>query len=273
MNNKKIFLIAASLLTIGLYSCGSNQNLVTTSEDSANNNETTSIITTNEENTSSNDQTTSNDSTTNKETTEETLTTTTTTNDDNTCGEITPDGNNPVGGGKRLSTPCNKNDKIVIGNSNETMSTFNFDNSLPDNFRYIFGNNFTKPEFYSDGSLKFSYYGPAKKGFQTPFFVSSQKLELRLRIGEMYNNSKGNDIDKDEPVIRIWAFDIDGNYLRESLIKNFDTSKKNNKIVTYLDGNDVSYLEVREFSMPHIGSQAYNFGLKGIDMIAWNYPL
>ena len=185
-----------------------------------------------------------------------------------------PSGTNPDGGGQRLPLPTNIDDKYEIGQDNKTMTTFAFENSsLPKYFRYIYGNNFVKGNYYADGSAKFSSSTAAKQGFQTGYFIGNKKLEIRIHVGNLYNSNDGNKIDKDLPVMSIYGFSEDGTLLQQVYIKEINKNNENNYIRTYMAGNDVAYLEFRFMQLPYKGSQAYNISLKGISLIAWPYEL
>ena len=71
----------------------------------------------------------------------------------------------------------------------------------------------------------------------------------------------------------VHGFDDEGNFIRASYVDNFDKSSENKSIRLYMDGTDISYLEVRAMQSPYKSSQAYNFAFRGIDLIAWPYPL
>ena len=185
-----------------------------------------------------------------------------------------PSGTNPDGGGQRLPLPTNIDDKYEIGQDNKTMTTFAFENSsLPKYFRYIYGNNFVKGNYYADGSAKFSSSTAAKQGFQTGYFIGNKKLEIRIHVGNLYNSNDGNKIDNDLPVMSIYGFSEDGTLLQQVYIKEINKNNENNYIRTYMPGNDVAYLEFRFMQLPYKGSQAYNISLKGISLIAWPYEL
>ena len=186
----------------------------------------------------------------------------------------TPSGTNPDGGGQRLPLPTNIDDKYEIGQDNKTMTTFAFENySLPKYFRYIYGNNFVKGNYYADGSAKFSSSTAAKQGFQTGYFIGNKKLEIRIHVGNLYNSNDGNKIDKNSPVMSIYGFSEDGTLLQQVYINEINKDNENKYIRTYMAGNDVAYLEFRFMQLPYKGSQAYNISLKGISLIAWPYEL
>ncbi|MGM9881035.1 MAG: hypothetical protein ACI318_07255 [Bacilli bacterium] len=185
-----------------------------------------------------------------------------------------PSGTNPDGGGQRLPLPTNIDDKYEIGQDNKTMTTFAFENSsLPKYFRYIYGNNFVKGNYYADGSAKFSSSTAAKQGFQTGYFIGNKKLEIRIHVGNLYNSNDGNKIDKNSPVMSIYGFSENGTLLKQVYINEINKDNENKYIRTYMAGNDVAYLEFRFMQLPYKGSQAYNISLKGISLIAWPYEL
>lgn len=196
----------------------------------------------------------------------------------NVC-EDKPGGKNEDGSDK-LPIPCNKDNKIFIGNDNSSMTSFEFIDSLPDNFRAIYGNNFdTGSDLYyasnNGGGFKIKMGGPTEpaRGIQTAMFETNLKLEIRINIGAMFNNSQGNKVDKQLPVMVIYAFDEDGNYLRKAEIEEITKNNENGTIKRYIDGSDVAYLEIRAIQCAYKSSQGYNFALLGLDLIAWPYPL
>ena len=193
----------------------------------------------------------------------------------NAC--LDKNGDKNIDGSDKLPIPCNKNNKLKIGNDNKSMTSFDFTYSLPDYFRAIYGNNFNKSNnfFYANGGYEVKMGGPnnPSRGIQTAMFESNLKLEIRINIGEMYNNTKGNEVDKDLPVMVIYAFDEDGDYLRKVDIDTITKNNENSFIKKYIDGNDVAYLEIRALQCAYKSSQGYNFALMGIDLIAWPYEV
>lgn len=191
----------------------------------------------------------------------------------NICEEK-PGGKNEDGSDK-LPIPCNKNNKIKIGNDNASMTSFDFTYSLPDYFRAIYGNNFNTGNslFYANGGYQIKMGGPntPTRGIQTAMFESNLKLEIRINIGDMFNNSKGNDVDKDLPVMVIYAFNEDGKYLRKVEIDTITKNNENSTIKKYMNGEDVAYLEIRALQCAYKSSQGYNYALLGLDLIAWPY--
>lgn len=196
----------------------------------------------------------------------------------NICEEK-PGGKNEDGSDK-LPIPCNKNNKVKIGNDNASMTSFEFVDSLPDYFRPIYGNNFnsSKDLYYAmnnGGGYRIKMGGPNEPSFgiQTAMFETNLKLEIRINIGAMFNNSHGNKVDKDLPVMVIYGFDENGKYLRKVEIDQITKSNENGTIKKYMDGTDVAYLELRALQCAYKSSQGYNYALLGLDLIAWPYPL
>lgn len=196
----------------------------------------------------------------------------------NICEEK-PGGKNEDGSDK-LPIPCNKNNKVKIGNDNASMTSFEFVDSLPDYFRPIYENNFnsSKDLYYAmnnGGGYRIKMGGPNEPSFgiQTAMFETNLKLEIRINIGAMFNNSHGNKVDKDLPVMVIYGFDENGKYLRKVEIDQITKSNENGTIKKYMDGTDVAYLELRALQCAYKSSQGYNYALLGLYLIAWPYPL
>ena len=157
------------------------------------------------------------------------------------------------------------------------MTSFDFTYSLPDYFRAIYGNNFNDSNniFYANGGYQVKMGGPSdpSRGIQTAMFETNLKLEIRINIGEMYNNSKGKEVNKDLPVMVIYAFDENGNYLRKVEVDTITKNNENSSIKKYINGKDVAYLEIRALQCAYKSSQGYNYALMGIDLIAWPYEM
>ena len=169
-------------------------------------------------------------------------------------------------------TPLNKNNKIVLGSSNNNVSSFVFNNGMPDYFRPIYGYNYAG-DYYASGSLKISSDNDAKQGFQTAMFVSNKKLEIRLQIGEMHGKQSSN-YDKNKPILVISGFDENGKLLDTIDINasDFGKNKENSTIRQYMySASNVAYLEVIAEQLPYDSGKSYNFGFEGIDLIAWPY--
>ncbi len=146
---------------------------------------------------------------------------------------------------------------------------------MPDYFRPIWGYQY-KGEYYASGELKITSHNEAKQGFQTGMFVSDKKLEVRLQIGEMHHNQKTN-IEKNKPILEVTGFDENGNEVSkiEVLENKFPEENSQNKMIRlYMyPATNVAYLEVIAVQLPYHGSKSYNFGFKGIDLVAWPYDM
>ena len=160
-------------------------------------------------------------------------------------------------GSKRLEAPLNQNNKLNF----TSLQTFSFVESLPAYFRFIYGNNFATPSFYSEnegGGLRINDVSGPKKGFQTPLFETYESFEFTLKIGKFYNNSKT--INETDPIFVIYGFSQEG-YLYET-INIYSITENSEKTIT-INNKNVEYLEIRVFNFPYRGQQAYNFQLLG----------
>lgn len=170
-------------------------------------------------------------------------------------------------GSVKLEAPLNSNNKIDI----TEWQNFGLIDSLPDNFRYIYGNNFVQPDFYQSegGGLKFNKNENAKKGFQTPMFSSFLKMEVRLMINTMNNSS--SKVNDSNPVLTIYGFDQNGVLKETAYVENFDKSQEGKELKFYLRNIEISYLEIRATNLPYKGSQVYNFGINKFSIKGWPY--
>lgn len=250
---KKLFLLV-SLLLCGCNQITSSGQYVTSSNSASTTSNSLETTTSQTSNTSSSENTSSS------------INQTESTSQTSSNNVVNPDGS------KKLPAPENKNNKYSIGNTNQTMSSFTFSSSMPDYFRGIYGNNFAE-EYYANGQLKITSDNNAKQGFQTGMFISNKKLEIRLQIGEMHPKQNTN-YDKTKPILLIYAYNDNSELLQQiSIDKDVFTSKKENNYIRFYIQNaeEISYLEVRAIQLPYDNSRSYNFGFKGIDLIAWMY--
>ena len=173
----------------------------------------------------------------------------------------------------------NINNKFTIGDMNNRtkLSTMDQDSVSP-LLNMIYGRNIVKAssiKYYSsnDGggmnmhtnSNSTTYYG-----IQTHMFEDNWlKLELDIHIGTMKNNSKK--VDKDKPIFTINAYNDQGKLLRTYYRDNFDMGMMNHDIRIYLDGTNVSYLEILNTNLPYKSSQCYNFAVLGITLTGFPY--
>lgn len=175
--------------------------------------------------------------------------------------------------------PDNINNKFEIGdiNNRTKLSTLDADSTSP-LLNMIYGRNIVKAssiKYYSStegGGINMhtnknatTYYG-----LQTYMFEDNWlKLELDIHIGTMKNNSKK--VDKDKPIFTINAYNDQGKLLRTYYKENFDTGMMNHDIRIYLDGTNVSYLEILNTNLPYKSSQCYNFAVLGITLTGFPY--
>lgn len=172
-------------------------------------------------------------------------------------------------GNKTVSGPENVNNPIDVSN------WINFDlyDSLPEHWSYIMGNNKvnSRGDFYSStagGGFKFSslYYG-----LQTPLINSWVKLEIRLRISVVKNNSQKKD--DDEPIFHIYGYNSKGKYIQLDYLNqgSITANSEGQEIKLYIRNIDISYLEFRLNAFPYKGQQCYNFGVDQISIKGWQW--
>lgn len=241
----------ASLLIVGCDS-SSFDSLNTTVEDTTKENTTIDNIS------SDKDTTTIEDTTTEEDTTSE---------DDSETVERTY----PIIGGERLPLPQNKDSYIALPSDIKESTMTSFMDYMPEGYRAIHGNNFVKGDYYASGQLKFSCDTKARQGFQTPFFNTNKKLELRLCLGSFFNNTKGNNIDDELPVLAVYAMKSSGEIISTTTVMTLNKGNEDHDYKIYMSGIDVAYLELRVVQHPYKGQQAYNFGLKGIHIVGYPY--
>ena len=175
--------------------------------------------------------------------------------------------------------PDNINNKFSIGDMNNRtkLSTIDQDSVSP-LLNMIYGRNIVKAssiKYYSsnDGggiNMHTNKNATTYYGLQTHMFEDNWlKLELDIHIGTMKNNSKK--VDKDKPIFTINAYNDQGKLLRTYYRDNFDTGMMNHDIKIYLDGTNVSYLEILNTNLPYKSSQCYNFAVLGITLTGFPY--
>lgn len=174
-------------------------------------------------------------------------------------------------------------DKLPIGNTivskpsntepQNIKEWVNYDlsSSLPQYFSYIQGNNKVANcfDFYDSegGGFKFSklYYG-----LQTPLITSYKKVEVRLKISTVKNNTKKAE---DKPIFHIYSYDKNGNYLNMNTLDQGAITIKSigSEIKFYIKNIDMAYFELRLNAYPKKGEQCYNFGVNQISVKGWDY--
>lgn len=189
---------------------------------------------------------------------------------DQSGSEVTRPEYNPDGS-KTLEMPLNRDAKIDIAE----WTSFNFEEgTMPENCRYIYGNNFGKGEFYSataGGGLKMNENSKSRKGVQLPFINSWQKLEIRIYIGKFFQC--GSSVNEKDPVFTIYGFDDNGLIKDTKTIDMISSNNVGSYVRVYMPAEEVSYLEIRATNLPYKSSQVYNFSITHIDLKGWPYPI
>lgn len=164
-----------------------------------------------------------------------------------------------------LTTPPNKNNPIDITNWKE----FSFVDYLPSDFSYIYGNNKVTPDIYADGGglVMDKNEGP-RKGLQTPYFNTWNKVELRIQLGKFHGTTKSQN--KNDPVFTIDCFNETGSLIDTYYIDDIDVSD-NSEVKTYIRNSSVCYLEIRATNLPTKSNKVYNFGISGLSLKGWIY--
>lgn len=176
----------------------------------------------------------------------------------------------PIGNGNKTVTgPENVKNPIDVTN----WVNFDFYDSIPEYWSYIQGNNKvnSRGDFYAEsagGGFKFSqlYYG-----LQSPLLNTWKKLEVRLSISKVANNSQKKDVD--EPIFHIYGYDITGQMIHTQYIEQgtITAQSEGKEVKFYLLNEDVCYFELRLNAFPYKGNQCYNFGVDEISIKGWQY--
>lgn len=174
----------------------------------------------------------------------------------------------PIGdGNKTVTGPANLKNPIDVSDWVE----FDLFDSLPTYFSYIQGNNKvnSRGDFYAPsagGGFKFShlYYG-----LQTPVITSWKKLEIRLNISTVNNNSKKKDVD--EPIFHVYGYDKTGRYISLDYIEQGKITAQTSEVKMYIRNENICYLEFRLNAFPYKGNQCYNFGVGSISIKGWEW--
>ena len=164
-----------------------------------------------------------------------------------------------------LTTPNNKNNPIDITD----WKNYSFVEELPDGFTYIYGNNKATPDIYADGGglVMDENEGP-RKGLQTPYFNTWNKIELRIKLGKFHGTSKSQN--KNDPVFTIDCYSESGSLIDTYYIDEINVSD-NSEVKTYIKNSSISYLEIRATNLPSKSNKVYNFGISGISLKGWIY--
>ncbi len=170
-------------------------------------------------------------------------------------------------GNKKLDGPTNEEVNI------EEWVNYEVDNEIPTGFRHIYGNNFSSPSFYRENGNNYAIkFDQLYKGIQSPKLTPFKKIEVRLLINPITNNSQSAKSQKNE-VLHIYGYDKEEALISTSYIEQgtITKQKENSEIKFYLKNIDISYFEIRLNAFPYKGSQCYNFGINKISIKGWPY--
>lgn len=178
---------------------------------------------------------------------------------------------------KNYENPINL--KTTLSADNTSWYNNDFTSDISTHWRYIYKNacddgptnHKTSPNFYSDelGGVKIAKEGV---GLQSPMFNhTGEKLEIRIGISSVNNNSKTPEKGKDP--LHVYFFDKNGNYLNKYAFEegSINANSKNKELKFYWTekATEVAYFEIRLNALPYKGSQCYNFGIKSVNIKSW----
>ncbi len=189
----------------------------------------------------------------------------------------------------QMDLPKNKDNpytlKTTLSADDSTWSNNEMYDSLPNSFRFIYGNSSddgesghrASPKFYSYNEDKPSSYpgglrfDQKSKGFETPLFIhEGAKLEIRIGISQVNNCSDKYEEGKD--TMGVYYFDKNGRYLGKHRIEEGSITTKTKELKYYETSDftsEISYFEVRLIAMPYKGSQCYNIGIGYCNYKSW----
>lgn len=179
-----------------------------------------------------------------------------------------------------MGIPSNEDDPIEIKTtlSADSSSWFNttFNGDVANGYRYIYKNSCSdgpsghkcSVSTYANGSLKVTSAG---LGFGSPYFThTGAKLEFRIGINGVYNNSEKTDKGKDS--FHIYMFGDNNVYLGKAVIKEGTITTSTNELrVYYTESNcaSVKFFEFRCNALPYKSSQCYNVGISYCNVKSW----
>lgn len=164
------------------------------------------------------------------------------------------------------------------GPTNEAVDITNWINyevnsDMPEGFRHIYGNNWADASFYQENGNGYAIrFDQLYKGIQSPKLTPFKKIEVRLYINPVNNNSQNAKSQKNE-VLHIYGYDNEENLITTDYIEQGSITKQKEKteLKFYLRNIDITYFEIRMSAFPYKGSQCYNFGISKISIKGWNY--
>jgi hypothetical protein len=142
------------------------------------------------------------------------------------------------------------------------------ESSLPDYWSHIYGNNITNASFYAsaNGGVKMDQL---HKGLQSPFINSWEKIEVRLSISSVNNNSKKPD--KGKPIMWVYGYNQNSQLIEQGEISEGSINANTKTVQFYIRNSNVAYFEIRLNAFPYKGNQCYNFGIGGVSLKGWPY--
>jgi len=170
-------------------------------------------------------------------------------------------------GNLKLSAPENMASPIDVTN----WVNFDMSEELPSYWRHIYGNNFTNASFYASshgGGVKMDQL---RKGLQSPILNTWKKLEVRVTISSVNNNSQNVNSHKNKPIMLIYGYDSESNLVVQDEIAEGSINSKTSELHFYLRNENMSYFELRLNAFPYKSSQCYNFGIGRVSLKGWPY--
>ena len=168
-------------------------------------------------------------------------------------------------GNVKLSAPENKNSPIDI----TSWATFDMESSLPDYWSHIYGNKITNASFYASANGGGVKMDQLHKGLQSPFINSWEKIEVRLSISSVNNNSKKPD--KGKPIMWVYGYNQNSQLIEQGEISEGSINANTKTVQFYIRNSNVAYFEIRLNAFPYKGNQCYNFGIGGVSLKGWPY--
>ena len=144
-------------------------------------------------------------------------------------------------GNLKLSAPENMASPIDVTN----WVNFDMSEELPSYWRHIYGNNFTNASFYASshgGGVKMDQL---RKGLQSPILNTWKKLEVRVTISSVNNNSQNVNSHKNKPIMLIYGYDSASNLIVQDEIAEGSINSKTSELHFYLRNESLAYFELR----------------------------
>lgn len=182
-----------------------------------------------------------------------------------------------MGAPKNADSPINLKTTLSADESSWFNYEFDTETEELDNFRYIYknscddgvsGHKCGADWFNNDkGGLKFDQVAT---GFGSPKFThTGEKLEIRIGISQLINNSETPKKNKDTAYV--YFFDASDNYLGKYTIEEGTITSSTQQVRFYWTTNaaSVAYFEFRINALPYKNSQCYNLGVGYCNFKSW----